>query len=212
MPEVPRPAGRHAGQCVLEHRRLGRIDPEALGRGQERVRRRFPPQPFGPDRHAVDDLLDVLRESGHLQYFVGVGTRRHHGPPESGLLRRPAGSAGSPRTRARPRSGSAVERPRSSGCPRPFTVIAAGGRPAYLRAASIPRAVRKSRTPLARGLPSTYASYSLRASNGHERDPVLLRVVPEELVEHLFPRGGVHGSGIGEHTIQVEQADPDPRG
>jgi hypothetical protein len=44
---------------------------------------------------------------------------------------------------------------------------------------------------------------------GDERLACFLSARAQELIEHLLPGGGVHGSRLGQDAIQVEQAAAD---
>ena len=83
--ELAGAAGFDAGERVLENDRLGRLDPESFGAEQERVRRRLALEVLLLERVAVDPLLDELGQAGHLEYLLGVGARRHHRAPQTGV-------------------------------------------------------------------------------------------------------------------------------
>jgi len=208
---VPGTARGHTSQRVLEHGRLGRIDTEPLRRGEEGVRRRLAFQALGPDGHAVDDLLDVLREPGDVQHLAGVGARRHHGPAQPCLLSRLQVAAG-----AFEHVHALGPDPSLHGLVLPVAEAVHGHRGGWV----VGRPFRQRDPARGEEVPDSVDPWLavdvgvvLRPGvEGPERDRVLLGIVTEELVEHLFPRLGVDGSGVGEHAVQIEQAGPDLRG
>ena len=86
--EVPGAAGLHAGQRVLEHRRLARLDAERLGAGQERVGRRLALEVLLVGDLAVDPRLEQVLDPGGLQHVLAVRAGGDDGAPQPGVAGR----------------------------------------------------------------------------------------------------------------------------
>src|SRR5204862_178970 len=78
-------AGVYPGRGVLEHRARFRTHAETVGRGEERVRRGLPAQVLRAHGRAVDDHLDVVRETGDVEDLPGVGAGGDHRPAQAGV-------------------------------------------------------------------------------------------------------------------------------
>ena len=59
----PSPAGFHAGQRILEHHGLLRLQPQGPSPGQEGIGGRLPPQVFLLGDHAVDPRLEQVLDA-----------------------------------------------------------------------------------------------------------------------------------------------------
>ena len=156
----PKPPARpacDAGQRVLEDRRLRRAPRRARAAPARNVSGLGLP---GRWRSRATTGRRRARRTGRSSPVTcstsrGVGARRDHRRAQPGLARRRAGSAPTPRTPPRRPRGSGAGRCRSCGCRGRCTVCASGGSSGSPSGRSMPRDRRKSRTPSARGLPST---------------------------------------------------------
>src|SRR5829696_4235861 len=84
--EVARAAGLHAGERVLEHRRLRRLNPEELGALEERVGCGLALEALLGDRLPVDARLEAIGDAGRLERLLGVRARRDDRGPQAAVL------------------------------------------------------------------------------------------------------------------------------
>jgi hypothetical protein len=156
----------------------------------------------------VTPVLHQRREPGHLEHLLGVRARRHHHSPQPGLLGRLEITPG------------AFEHPDA------VVVDAAQDGDVLLVAEPVHRLLTRRIVRLALGQRDAARGEEVADTvgarlavhvgvvlvvgvEGDERGARLLGVRAQEVVEHLLPRRRVHRRGIGQHPIEIEQADSD---
>ena len=170
-PKPPaRPAATPASASSTTTARRGGTS-RRRGGVEEVVGRRLAAQPAADDVAAVDDEVEQRADAGGAQHGVAVGARGDDGGVEAGAAQ-PLDPAD--------RAGEGVDAVAPSACSTSACLRLPIASTAALRERRIPRAARKSRTPAARGLPSTCSWYSLL---GVERP---LAALGEERIERRF--------------------------
>jgi len=86
--ETACPPGLHAGQGVLENRRLVGVRSQRAGSSKISIERWLSRQ-VRFDGHIADTFLEEVVDGGGRQRLSAVGTRRRHPPPWTGSAKRP---------------------------------------------------------------------------------------------------------------------------
>jgi hypothetical protein len=207
-PELARPPGRHPDQRVLEDGGVRRIDAEHPRRLQVGIGRGLAVQPALGRDLGVDADVELVGHAAGLEHGLGIGAGRDDGGLEARLA-----DGREVVTRAGVDLDPVALEHLEHQLVLPVAKALHGG-----------RAGRVGGRPLRKLDPSRFEE-RLRAVEPRLAVDVLVIVMDrveryeclavaggpdaQELVEHLFPGGGVHHRRLGHHPVHVEQAGGD---
>src|SRR3954447_1327312 len=196
-------AGLHAGQCVLEDRRLRGFDAKLASGGEEGVGRRLSAQALALRYDAVDAELQELIQTGGVDDVPAVGARGDDGAAQPRVARGLEVAARAlvwldavltdqPQDDLVLSVAEAVDRVRAG------VVVRAS-----LRQLDAPGG-KKVPDPVVARLAVDVCVVVVVGVEGNEPITAALGPAAQVIVEHLLPRGGMDLRGLGEDTVEVE--------
>ena len=209
--ETTGPPCRHAGERVLEDRRLPWGDAQRMSGRQEGVRGGFSLQVFALGEHTVDALLEQILDPRGYEYLATVTARRDHRPVKARVPHRANVAHGALiglhalfADHAQHNPVLAVAQPRDGLRGHRIALLA-------LREVDAARSEERPHTVI------TWLAVDVLVVVGGaierlEGQPVALGPVVQEVVEHFLPRLRVNLGGLREDAVEVEQARRDPSG